>query len=287
MQRRSRGRLLLGLGLVFGIVSSLGADRRPQIYSLTLELEKQAAFIAQSSFDHFKGWNNTISDREQAVLFKSETFLASCRLFLKLTGERSDYFQAGFLRTNLYNAFLYLAQSFRDLEGTMKEAGVMPYALSDCRNLLNAMDAEFSRWPMSDNLAYLDRKYVKARNDTVYMIERKGPGQFVRRAFKDLESLFRYNYDLERGKDPWKYLVEVSQDTLEKMEEGRMIELTFEGWLVIEQSNRPNRSVYLIENGKKRGLTSPRVVQRFGGWGKVFEVPLEVIAKYPEGDPID
>jgi len=74
--------------------------------------------------------------------------------------------------------------------------------------------------------------------------------------------------------------------TLEKMEEGGMIELTFEGWLIIEQSNRPNRPVYLIENGEKRGLTSPRVVERFGGWGKVFEVPVEIIARYPEGDPI-
>ncbi|MGQ9672303.1 MAG: hypothetical protein ACUVV5_04115 [Candidatus Aminicenantales bacterium] len=286
MEKRWPDRLLLGLGLALLLFSVARADRRPQIYNLALELEKQASFIAQSSFDHFKGWNSTITDREQAVLFKSETFLASCRLFLRLTGERSDYYQAGFLRTNLYNAFLYLTQAFRDLETTMREAGVMPYALSDCRNLLNAMDAEFSKWPMSDNLAYLHQKYVKARNDTVYMIERKGPGHFVRHAFKDLESLFRYNYDLKRGKDPWKYLVEVSPDTLEKMEEGSMIELNFEGWMIIEQSNRPNRPVYLIEKGRKRGLTSPQVVQRFGGWGKVFEVPLEVIAKYPEGDPI-
>jgi len=287
MKKRHEGRLLVGLGLCFSLVLAAQADRRAQIYNLALELEKQASFIAQSSFDHFKGWNNTITDQEQAVLFKSETFLASCRLFLRLASEQSNYFRAGFLRTNLYNAFLYLTQAFRDLEGTMREAGVMPYALSDCRSLLDAMDGEFSRWPMSDNLAYLHQKYVKGRADTVYMIERRGPGRFVRHAFKDLESLFRYNYDLKRGKDPWKYLVEVSQDTLDKMEEGSMIELTFEGWLIIEQSNRPNRPVYLIENGKKRGLTSPRVVQRFGGWGKVFEVPLEVIAKYPEGDPID
>lgn len=287
MKKNQSFRLFLGLGVGLSLFSALRADRRPQIYNLALELEKQASYIAQSSFDHFKGWAGAITDEEQAVLFKSETFLASCRLFIRLTAERSDYFQTGFLRTNLYHAFLYLTQASRDLEETMRKAGVMPYALADCRNLLNAMDAEFARWPMADNLAYLHQKYVKARNDTVYMIERKGPGQYVRHAFKDLESLFRYNYDLKRGKDPWKYLVEVSPETLEKMEEGRMIELTFEGWLVIEQSNRPNRPVYLIENGKKRGLTSPRVVQRFGGWGKVFEVPAEVIAKYPEGDPIN
>ncbi len=65
-----------------------------------------------------------------------------------------------------------------------------------------------------------------------------------------------------------------------------MIDLNFEGSLIIEQSNRPNRAVYLIQNGKKRGLTSPSVLHRFGGWGKVFEVPKEVIEKYPDGDLI-
>jgi len=44
--------------------------------------------------------------------------------------------------------------------------------------------------------------------------------------------------------------------------------------------------VYLIEAGKKRGVTSPRVLERLGGWSKVYEVPAEVIAGYPDGDPI-
>jgi hypothetical protein len=191
------------------------------------------------------------------------------------------------LRTNLYNAFIYLTHSFQDLEESMNTAGVRPYALSDCRTLLDRMDAAFSKWPSPDNLAYLDQKYVKAADTTVYMIERKGPGLFVRHAFKDLESLYRYNYDLKRGKNPWKYLVEVSEDTLEKMEEGQVIALTFEGSLIIEQSNRPGRGVYLIESGKKRGLANPQVVQRLGEWSKVLEVPAEVIAAYPDGDPIN
>ncbi|RLE01799.1 MAG: hypothetical protein DRJ11_08795, partial [Candidatus Aminicenantes bacterium] len=104
--------------------------------------------------------------------------------------------------------------------------------------------------------------------------------------FKDLESLYRYNYQLKRGKDPWKYLVQVREETLAKMTRGEMIELTFEGCLVIEMSNRPNRPVYLIENSRKRGVTSPAVLQRLGGWDKVYEVPAEIIAKYPEGEPI-
>lgn len=273
---------------IFFFLNAVNAtsDTKQSVYNLGLELERQASLIAQSSFEHFKGWNNTISDEEQAVLFKSEAFLASGRLFLRLTEEQSDYYSAGFLRTNLYNAFTYLTRSFQDLEESMKRAGVMPYALSDCRRLLNRMDTAFSKWASPDNLAYLHQKYVKAADAAVYMIERKGPGLYVRHAFKDLESLYRYNYDLKRGKDPWKYLVEVSNDTLEKMEEGEAIALTFEGRLIIEQGNRPGRGVYLIENGKKRGIASPQVLQRFGGWSKVFEVPAEVIANYPEGDPI-
>jgi len=284
-KRQSAVVVFCALGMI--LTSAARAEQRQVIYNLALELESQASYIAESSFGHFKGRNNTISDAEQAVLFKSEEFLASTRLFLRLTEERSEYYSAGFLRTNLYNAFLYLTNSFQGLEESMRNAGVMPYALSDCRTLLNNMDGEFSRWPAADNLAYLHARYVKASNDTVYMIERVGPGQFVRHAFKDLESVYRYNYDLKRGKDPWKYLSEVSSDTLDKMEEGEMIELTFEGRLIIEMSNRPNRGVYLIEDGKKRGLTSPRVLERFGGWAKVLEVPAEVIRNYPDGQPIN
>jgi hypothetical protein len=268
------------------LVSTSAADQRQSIYALGLELERQASALAQESFDHFRGRNNTISDEEQAVLFNSEAFLASCRLFLRLTEERSDYYRAGFLRTNLYNAFLFLGRSFSGLEASMKRVGVLPYALSGCRRLLNRIESEFSRWPSADNLAYLDQKYVKARNDAVYLIERKGTGLFIRRAFKNLESLYRYNYDRNGGKDPWKFLVEVAETTLTKMEEGEPVDLTFEGRLVIEQSTRPNRSVYLIEDGKKRGVTSPRVLQRLGGWSRVYEVPAEIIVTYPDGEPI-
>jgi hypothetical protein len=282
--RLSTAFVFCALGIVLS--SAAMADQRQTIFSLAVELERQASYMAESSFTHFRGRNNAISDAEQAALFKSEEFLAATRLFLRLTEEKSDYYSVGFLRTNLYNAFLYLAHSFQELEVSMRSAGIMPYALSDCRTLLNSMDAEFSRWPAADNLAYLHTRYVKASTDTVYMIERVGPGQFVRHAFKDLESVYRYNYDLNRGKDPWSYLSEVSSDTLAKMEEGEMIALTFEGKLIIEMSNRPNRGVYLVEDGKKRVLTSPRVLERFGGWARVLEVPAEVIQKYPDGTSI-
>jgi len=265
--------------------AAAGGDRNA-VLRLAAELEQKASELARANLDHFRGWNGVISDAEQAALFKSEAFAASARLFLVLGGEDSEFYQAGNVRTNIYNAFVYLIRAFRELEEEMKGAGVMPYALSDCRKILDRMDYEFSRWPSADNLSSFHMKYVKARNAAVYLIERKGIGEYVRRAFMDLGSLYRFNYDLNRGKDPWAHLVQVPEDTLARMPEGDPIRLTFEGCLIIEAGNRPNRPVYLVENGRKRGLTSPAVLQRFGGWGKVLEVPAEVVAGYPDGDPI-
>jgi hypothetical protein len=278
----------MSLCLIFLLVlpALLPADQRSEIFNLGVQLEEKATELAQSSFEHFKGWNETISDQEQTVLFRSEAFAATCRLFLKLTEEKSGYYSTKYLRTNLYNAFVYLYESFRELEGEMKKSGIMPYALSDCRKILGRMESAFERWPSADNLAYLDQKYVKGRDATVYLIVKRSTGVYIRHPFKNLESIFRYNYDMNRGEDPWKYLVEVSTETLDRMERADMIDLNFNGCLVIELSNRPNRPVFLIENGKKRGITSPEVLQRFGGWGKVLKVPAEVINGYPEGEPI-
>jgi hypothetical protein len=278
---------LAGAVLLFVFAAKLAADQRQTIYSLGLELEREADSLARSSFDHFRGRDNAISDEEQAVLFKSEAFLSACHLFLRMTEERAGYFQSGYLKTNLFNAYLNLSRSFRELEESMRGGRGISWGASNCRRLLSAMEGEFSRWPSAENLAYLHQRYVKGMRDTVYLIEREGPANFVRRPFRDLESFYRYNYDMKRGKDPWAYLVQVSPQTLAKMPEREMIDLTFEGRLVIEMGNRPNRGVYRIERGRKRGLTSPQVLQRLGGWGRVFEVPAEVIAKYPEGEPIN
>lgn len=263
------------------------ADRRSAVLGLAVELERRATALAEDTFQNFKGRGGLISEREQAILFKAESFAASCRLFIRLTEERTGYFSTQYLRTNLFQAFVYLSRSFYELEKEMRVAGVMPYALADCRRLLDRIDREFSSWPAEDNLAYLHQKYVKATNQTVYMIERRGPGFYVRHAFKNLESLFRYNYNLKRDKDPWKYLAVVSEDILLSLPEGEMIDLNFEGCLVMELGSGPNRPVYLIEKGKKRPLSSPQVLQRLGGWSKVMEIPAEILQSYPEGEPVN
>lgn len=272
--------------LIAALAPPAAGSSRSTVLQLAVELEAKASELSRSNLEHFRGWNGVISDAEQAALFRSEAFAASVRLFLVLGGESSGYYQQGNLRTNLYSAFLYLVESFRELEEDMKGAGIMPYALSDCRKILDRMDYEFSRWPSADNLSSFHLKYVKAGNAAVYLIERRGLGDYVRRPFPDLASLYRFNYDLNRGKDPWGHLVQVPDETLARMPEGDPVRLTFEGCLLIESGNRPNRPVYRVENGKKRGITSPSVLQRFGGWGKVLEVPAEIIAGYPDGDPI-
>jgi hypothetical protein len=131
-----------------------------------------------------------------------------------------------------------------------------------------------------------DGKYAKGRGAEVFLIERRGTGDFVRRPFKNLESLFKYNYDRDRGKNPWGYTAEVPTNRLERMRQGTMIERTFEGQMLIESGTLPNRSVYLIRGGQRHGLTRPELVTRYGGWGKVFEVPRDVIDAYPEGEAI-
>jgi hypothetical protein len=280
--------ILILLLLVLGTgINASASPQRSRVFDLGVELERQATALAQESFDHFRGWNGTITDREQGILFKSEAFAASCRLFLKLTESQSDFFRTDNLRTNVFSAFSYLAASFGELEREMRQGNVMPYALSECRKVLARMEREFAAWPDADNLAYLDKKYVKSNDATVYLIEKRGIGTYIKRPFKNLESVFRYNYDRNQGKNPWKFLVETSEETLDKMKTEKMIDLTFEGKMIIEQSTRKNRGVYLIQGGKKRPLARPEVVERLGGWGKVFEVPAEVIDGYEEGEPIE
>jgi hypothetical protein len=276
---------LVCIAFTAGLAAPQNAQRT-RIYDLAVELEQRATSMARESFEHFKGWNDTISDQEQAILFKSEAFAASCRLFLRFAEGRSEFFRSEHIRTSLYNAFTFLVNAFSELEREMQRGNVMPYGLSDCRTILNRMEREFSGWSAPDNLAFLDGKYVKAADDTVYLIERQGMGVYSRRAFRSLESLFRFNYDQNRGKDPWKYLVQVPEDTLRRMRPGAPVALTFEGQMIIEAGTRPGRPVYRIEGGRKRPLTRPELVAKFGGWNRVFEVPREVIDGYRDGEPI-
>ena len=271
--------LLLTLALT--VAGTLPAASRQDILELGDKLASQAEYLAQNSFEHFKGWSGEISDREQAFLFKSEAFAASCRLFLRLSEESSGFSGSDNLRTNLFNAFTFLARSFGELEKDFRS-----YALDDCRETLKDLERAFENWPAIDNLAYLHQKFVKAGDQTVYLIERLRPGEYVRRPFVSLESLFRYNFQQKRSNDPWKYKVQIDDATLEKMPSGPPIELTFDGCLLMDMNDYPDRPVFLIENAKKRPLSSPAALDRFGGWKAVYEVPAAVIASYPLGEPI-
>jgi hypothetical protein len=264
--------------LIFTAAEAIRASSREDIRDLADKLTQQAAYLAQSSFDHFKGWKGEISDQEQAILFKSEAFAASCRLFLRLSEETAG---SDSLRTNLFNAYMFLARSFRELEKDFQS-----YALNDCRETLNDLDRAFERWPALDNLAYLHLKFVQANDQTIYLIERRQPGEYLRRTFTSIESLYRYNYMQNRSKDPWKYRVQVDESTLEKMASGDPIALTFNGCLIMDMVERSNRPVFLIENNKKRPISSAAVLNRFGGWKAVFEVPAPVIESYPQGEPV-
>ncbi len=279
-------RTLLAIMLAGTLAGALWADTRPEISRLASRLEQEATAIAESGWDHFKGWSGEISDREQGILFKSEAFAAGCRLFIRLAGENAGYYARDYLRTNLYNAFLYMLAQYRDLESEVRRADMRSSSLGNCREILEHMEREFSRWPSRDNLAYLQKKYVQARNRTVYMIEKHDTGEYVRRPFRDLASLYRFNYDLRRGNDPWKYLEKVEEETLAKMPEAAPIDMGFEGMMVMDQRSYPGRPVFRIQEGRKCPLDSSRVLDRLGGWSRVFEVPVEVLNAYPDGEPV-
>jgi hypothetical protein len=144
-------------------------DRRSFVGQLSVDLVRQAEYLSQTSFEYFMGWNGVVTNQEQAVLFKSEEFTACCRLFSRLAQDQTNYFRVESLRTNLYNASLYVAASFRQLEEQMRLGGMQgdfnrmrrdgrmfeqrmnrgttgPLGLAECRRLLDRIESEFSSW---------------------------------------------------------------------------------------------------------------------------------------------
>lgn len=258
---------------------------------LSMRADELAASIAERFDDRFE----SLTDADIEALFGSEKFLASCRVFLRLAESRTD---SRSRRAGLDEAFTLLSREFNDFQTVARRAGFRTYDLSECADLLERLDREVGarRDYSYDREDRVDRdrvssdawigKYAKGPDSSVYLIERQGL-RIVRRPFKSLESLFKYNYDLDRGDNPWDYVADVPAEELDRMRIGDPVERTFEGQMIIEPAGRKqNRSVYLIQNGKKRGLTEASLVAKYGGWNNVREVPKEVIDAYPDGDPI-
>jgi hypothetical protein len=72
-------KLCLLLFLLSPIGLTATGDTRGNIYKLGVDLERTASQLAQSNYEHFRGWNAEFTDVEQSALFKSEAFVASCR----------------------------------------------------------------------------------------------------------------------------------------------------------------------------------------------------------------
>jgi len=148
---------------------TMRGDRRTFVGQLSVDLVRQAEYLAQTSYEYFMGWNGLITDKEQAVLFKTEEFAAACRLFSKLVQDRTDYFRRDSVRTNLFNASHYVAAAFRWIEEEMRTGGMQtnyyrmrrdgrpfnrpqdnpnigPFGLAECRRLLDRIEQEFASW---------------------------------------------------------------------------------------------------------------------------------------------
>ncbi len=144
-------------------------DRRSFVGQLSDELVRHAEALAQASFQYYMGWNGTITDREQAVLFKTEEFAAAARLFGRLAQDRTDYFRREGVRANLFTASRYVALSFRQLEEQMRLGGIQndfnrvrrdgrpfqwqpqrgmtgPWGLAEIRRILDRIELEFTNW---------------------------------------------------------------------------------------------------------------------------------------------
>lgn len=276
-------------------------DRSERLADLAIDLERKAVeivddvngrfFDRNASYDRNRSW----ADDQVEALFASETFAASSRVFRRLAEGDRGFDSRMTVRQGMERAYRLLYRDFETLEESARRARVQSYALTDCRDLLRRIDREIGPGgarpidPITpDRLGQDDwiGKYVKGPNASVFLIERRADGAWVKRPFKSLESLFKYNYDQDRGENPWGHMAEVSAAELSRMRTGTEIERTFEGQMIIETGTSTNRSVYYIQGGKKRGLTRPELVARYGGWKKVYQVPRDVIDAYPEGDPI-
>jgi hypothetical protein len=158
-------------------VDPMRGDRRSILGPLSADLARQAEYLSQTSYNYFMGWNGSINDQEQAILFKTEEFASSCRLFNKLVQDQTGYFRRESLRTNLYSASRYVESNFRQLEMQMQRGGMRndfggmrrdgrrydpqmdrgnnpqmnrgnmnPSGMAECRRLLNRIEAEFTSW---------------------------------------------------------------------------------------------------------------------------------------------
>lgn len=145
-------------------------DYRSYITQLSSELLSEADELSAASYDYFMGWSGEITNQEQNVLFKSEEFTATCRLFHKLVSDQGNYFRSESLRTNLFNAFRYVKSAFKELEAKMFKTGFRDgfsqrrrdgreyfyrqkqskpsgrWGLRECRRLVDEIENEFKYW---------------------------------------------------------------------------------------------------------------------------------------------
>ncbi len=258
------------------------ADRLDNILKLADELQQTANAYAEANYRYLCEIKREIDREDQLFLYQSFGFARQVEFFFRLLNDWKYTRSENYFRTNIFNSFSSLVELFYGFKGRSTDR-----YLVQMEKIVQKIETEFSLWPDKKNLAYLHLKYIKANDQTVYLIEKTGTARYCKRPFASLEALFRYNYQLNRGPDPWKYLEKLSPEELQEIPEGEPINLTFENLLVMSITKRQDRPVYLIKNGKKCPLSSPAALNRYGGWKAVYELPDEIIALYPQGDAVE
>lgn len=315
----------VGCSSVSGSKTDSHAHRNPAQYDVRSRISQEAnqlvmasEKLAFDSYNFLKGYNNAINADEQAVLFKTESFAASSRLFAKLAAD-SNWYTEGYLRTNMFTAFTYLTQSFQELRNTVESTQnkyqwsnrwqdnrpLPSYALGEVGMRINSIEYLYKGWPSSENPIYLSNanKYVQNPHPNegapVYMIRRLGEGVYEKVPFSSLEALFVYHQKfLKRGTKawPWDNNVTTSWETLKSLATSNET-LTFAfqsgdaivvgGGAPKGKWESPNSGVKLVTGpGQATGFGSPEELAAHfklpvsKAWDKVYRVPQEVFDRY-------
>jgi len=138
-------------------------DQGGRLVALAADLERRAVDFARSASDQIIDRGGTLMDDQIAVLFASEGFAASSRLFLRMTERGSGYTARMSSRSGLDRAYRYLNRDFNNLEETAGRAGIRLYALSECASILRRLNAEIGGSGFVDDFDR-DRRDLSAQN---------------------------------------------------------------------------------------------------------------------------
>jgi len=133
-------------------------------------------------------------------------------------------------------------------------------------------------YPDGELLRFGPGSILKGSGDTIYLVIDDGSIY----AFTSAEEFTRFGYQS-------RHVITISNDELNSYPKSKIVKLNYHATTnFIKYDGDP--TVYMIENNKKRPLTSPQVFFSYAGdWSDVLTIPLDIVyangsnLSYPEG----